>query len=102
MGALDRQLKMDDTLFECFNQVEDKEALLGQTTVTIEDFKAKKISRPACMKLIWGYIKQKGLQDEANKKEIKLDDTLKAIFGGEDKISMFKLAGGINQHLSAV
>jgi chromatin remodeling complex protein RSC6 len=47
---------------------------------------------------LWVYIKQHGLQDSANKRNINADVKLKAIFG-KAQVTMFELAGLIGKHL---
>lgn len=49
---------------------------------------------------IWAYIKQHGLQDAANKRNINADDKLKVIFGGKTQVTMFELTGLVSKHLS--
>ena len=100
-SPLNKLLEMDDDLYNCFSAVSNRTKLLEESGVTEEEFSDKKIHRPACMKLIWGYIKEKDLQDPTDKRTIKCDDVLKSLFG-EENVSMFKLAGGINQHLTSL
>ena len=97
-SPLNRLLKMDDLLYSCFEKVDGKEKLLEESNIQIEEFANKKIHRPACMKLIWGYIKQNNLQDPSDARVINCDSVLQDLFGVES-VSMFKLAGGINKHL---
>ena len=54
------------------------------------------LPRPQVVKKVWDYIKQNNLQNPANKREIKADDKLRAVFG-KDKVSMFEM----NKHLAA-
>jgi upstream activation factor subunit UAF30 len=49
---------------------------------------------------IWAYIKQHGLQDAANKRNINADEKLKVIFGGKEQVTMFELTGLVAKHLS--
>jgi DNA topoisomerase-3 len=51
------------------------------------------------VKKIWDYIKANGLQDPADKRSIKADSKLQAVFG-KDQATMFELAGIIGKHLS--
>lgn len=48
------------------------------------------MSRPQVVKHIWDYIKEKGLQNPADRREIICDERMKLIFG-MDKIGMFKM-----------
>jgi upstream activation factor subunit UAF30 len=50
----------------------------------------ERLSRPQVVKQLWDYIKKNQLQNPENKKEILLDDKMKAVFGG-DKIDMFMM-----------
>jgi chromatin remodeling complex protein RSC6 len=45
---------------------------------------------------VWTYIKDKGLQNPQNKREILADDKLRKVFG-KDKVTMFEM----NKHLAA-
>ena len=44
---------------------------------------SKAIPRTEVTKRLWAYIKKNKLQDAKNKRMIKTDDALRAIFGGE-------------------
>ena len=44
---------------------------------------SKAIPRTEVTKKLWAYIKKNGLQDKKNKRMIKADDALKAVFGGK-------------------
>ena len=50
----------------------------------------KQLSRPQAVKHIWVYIKEKDLQNPADKREIICDDKMKKIFN-VDKIGMFRM-----------
>ena len=56
-------------------------------------------ARTEVVKKIWDYIKTNKLQDPADKRSIKADSNLKAVFG-KDQATMFELAGIIGKHLS--
>jgi DNA topoisomerase-3 len=56
-------------------------------------------ARTEVVKKIWDYIKANGLQDPADKRSIKADGKLQAVFGKE-QATMFELAGIIGKHLS--
>ncbi|KAF8622750.1 hypothetical protein AX15_006840 [Amanita polypyramis BW_CC] len=58
----------------------------------------EKLSRPQVVKQLWAYIKEKELQNPQNRREILLDDNLKAVFGGE-KIGMFSMNKVLGNHL---
>jgi len=55
--------------------------------------------RTEITKKIWDYIKKHNLQDPANKRMIKADDKLKAVFGGKAEVSMFEMTKLVNSHL---
>ena len=55
--------------------------------------------RTEVTKKIWGYIKRNGLQDKKNKRMIKADDTLKAVFGGKATVNMFEMTKLVSRHL---
>jgi DNA topoisomerase-3 len=56
-------------------------------------------ARTEVVKKIWDYIKAHNLQDPADKRSIKADGKLQAVFG-KDSATMFELAGIIGKHLS--
>jgi chromatin remodeling complex protein RSC6 len=55
--------------------------------------------RTEITKKIWDYIKSHNLQDPANKRMIKADDKLKAVFGGKAEVSMFEMTKLVNSHI---
>ncbi|MEI6948922.1 SWIB/MDM2 domain-containing protein [Paraflavisolibacter sp. H34] len=59
----------------------------------------KPMPRTEIVSKMWDYIRKKGLQDQANRRMINADDTLREIFGGKNQISMFELAKILNQHV---
>lgn len=56
--------------------------------------------RSEVTKKIWAYIKEHGLQDSQNKRNINADEKLKAVFGGKSQVSMFEMTKLVSQHLS--
>ncbi|KAJ9561123.1 hypothetical protein OSB04_006283 [Centaurea solstitialis] len=56
------------------------------------------IPRTEVLKVIWAYIKEKDLQDPANKRVIICDDKLKKIFGERDHVGFLEIAGLISPH----
>lgn len=56
--------------------------------------------RSEVVKKLWVYIKEKGLQDSVNKRNINADDALKKIFGGKSQVSMFEMTKLVSAHLS--
>lgn len=59
------------------------------------------LPRTEVTKKIWAYIKAHDLQNPQNKRMIRADDKLRAVFG-QDEVSMFEMTKLVNQHLSAV
>jgi chromatin remodeling complex protein RSC6 len=56
--------------------------------------------RGQVMKKLWEYIKEKGLQDEKNKRMINADENLLVIFKGVKQVSMFEMTKLVSAHLS--
>ena len=61
---------------------------------------SKPLPRTELTKKLWAYIKKNGLQDKKNKRMIKSDDALKAVFGGKPQVNMFEMTKLVNKHLS--
>ena len=59
----------------------------------------KAIPRTEVTKKLWAYIKKNGLQDKKNKRMIKADDNLKAVFGGKATVNMFEMTKLVSKHL---
>ena len=57
------------------------------------------VARPQVIKKLWDYIKEKNLQDPANKRAINADAKLLPVFG-KPQVTMFELAGIVGKHLS--
>lgn len=55
--------------------------------------------RTEVTKKIWAYIKRNGLQDKVNRRNIRADDKLRAVFR-KDVVSMFEMTKIVNRHLS--
>ena len=58
------------------------------------------IPRSEVVKKLWVYIKENGLQDTQNKRNINADEALKKVFDGKAVVSMFEMAKLISKHLS--
>jgi len=56
------------------------------------------VAHTEVIKKIWDYVKTHQLQDPADKRSIRADDKLRALFG-KDSANMFELAGIIGRHL---
>ncbi|KAL1793348.1 hypothetical protein ACET3X_008330 [Alternaria dauci] len=65
--------------------------LLGET----------QLSRPQTVKKIWEYVKERDLQDPADKRQIRCDDAMRAVFK-QDRVHMFTMNKILNQNLYAV
>jgi DNA topoisomerase I len=57
--------------------------------------------RGEVLKKLWDYIKTKNLQDPKNKRLIQPDDALSKVFGTNEPVDMFKLAGIVGNHLQS-
>ena len=60
---------------------------------------SKPLPRTELTKKLWAYIKKNKLQDQKNKRMIKSDDTLKAVFGGKSQVNMFEMTKLVNKHV---
>ena len=58
------------------------------------------VSRSEVARKLWSYIKERDLQDKADLRLINSDETLKPIFGGKSKISMFEMTALVSKQLS--
>lgn len=56
--------------------------------------------RPEVVKKLWVYIKERNLQDPANKRNINADEKLKKVFGGKGTVDMFEMTKLVSKHLS--
>ena len=61
----------------------------------------KPIPRTEVTKKLWANIKKNKLQDAKNRRNIKADDNLKAVFGGKSVVNMFEMTKLVNKHLKA-
>jgi upstream activation factor subunit UAF30 len=60
---------------------------------------SKAIPRTEVTKKLWAYIKKNNLQDPKNRRMIKADAALKAVFGGKAQANMFEMTKLVNKHL---
>jgi chromatin remodeling complex protein RSC6 len=56
--------------------------------------------RSEVVKKLWEYIKKNKLQDQANKRNINADASLKVVFGGKAVVNMFEMTKLVSKHLS--
>lgn len=59
------------------------------------------LSRPQTVKKIWEYVKARDLQDPQDKRQIRCDDAMRAVFK-TDRVHMFTMNKILNQNLYAV
>jgi chromatin remodeling complex protein RSC6 len=57
------------------------------------------LPRTEVTKRIWEYIRENNLQDPKDKRTIRADAKLKAVFNGRDSVTMFELTKLVNSHL---
>jgi chromatin remodeling complex protein RSC6 len=60
---------------------------------------AKPLPRTEATSALWRYIKKNNLQDPKNKRMIKADPALKAVFGGKSTVNMFEMTKLVSKHL---
>ena len=60
---------------------------------------SKPIPRTEVTKKLWAYIKKNKLQNPQNKRMIKADAALKAVFGGKATVNMFEMTKLVSKHL---
>ena len=60
---------------------------------------SKAMPRTEVTKKLWAYIKKNGLQDKKNKRMIKADEALKAVFGGKAQVNMFEMTKLVSKHV---
>lgn len=60
------------------------------------------LSRPQVVKALWGYVKERGLQDPSDGRRVLCDDALAAVFDGERVVSGFSMNKYLSAHLSKV
>lgn len=58
------------------------------------------LSRPQTVKKIWEYVKARDLQDPSDKRQIRCDDAMRAVFK-QDRVHMFTMNKILNQNLYA-
>ena len=57
------------------------------------------LPRTELTKKLWDYIKSNNLQDPKNKRVIRADDKLKAVFDGKGEVTMFEMTKLVNNHV---
>ncbi|KAI9011741.1 SWIB/MDM2 domain-containing protein [Hyaloraphidium curvatum] len=66
------------------------------------DSEVQTMARPTVVKHLWIYIRAKGLQDPADKRDILTDDKLKAVFSQRRVVTMFQMNKLLKDHLKRV
>ena len=56
--------------------------------------------RGEAVRRVWNYIGEKDLRCKVDRQMVNSDETLKPIFGGKARISMFEITGLVSDHLS--
>ena len=77
-----------------FHEADDAERLRWRRSIG-----AKPMPRTEVTKKLWAYIKKNKLQDAKNKRMIKADAALKAVFGGKATVNMFEMTKLVSKHL---
>jgi upstream activation factor subunit UAF30 len=62
---------------------------------------SKPLPRTELTKKLWDYIKKNSLQDKKDRKMINADASLKVVFGGKSKVSMFEMTKLVSGHVSS-
>jgi upstream activation factor subunit UAF30 len=58
------------------------------------------VPRTEVTRKLWEYIRSHNLQDPENKTFIKADESLKQVFDGKDRVSMFEMAKLVSNHVT--
>jgi len=56
--------------------------------------------RGEAVRKVWHYIGEKDLRCKVDRQMVNPDETLKPIFGGKSRISIFEITGLVSEHLS--
>lgn len=56
------------------------------------------LSRPQTVKKVWQYIRENELQDPSDRRQIRCDDAMRAVFK-QDRVHMFTMTKILNQNL---
>ena len=56
--------------------------------------------RSEAVRKVWHYIGDRDLRCKTDRRMVNSDETLKPIFGGKARISMFEITGLVSDHLS--
>lgn len=89
-GAEKKEVKRTGGFHKLMTLSEPLSELLGETA----------LSRPQTVKKIWEYVKERELQDPQDKRQIRCDDAMRAVFK-QDRVHMFTMNKILNQNLYA-
>jgi upstream activation factor subunit UAF30 len=75
----------------------------GETTVSdgrryVMDMLTVQLSRPQAVKRLWEHIRANELQDPSDRRQIRCDDAMRAVFK-QDKVHMFQMTKILNHNL---
>lgn len=56
------------------------------------------LSRPQTVKKVWQYIRENELQDPSDRRQIRCDEAMRAVFK-QDRVHMFTMTKILNQNL---
>ena len=58
------------------------------------------LPRTELTKRLWAYIREHKLQDAQDRRRIRADDKLRALFDGQASVTMFELTKFVSRHLA--
>jgi upstream activation factor subunit UAF30 len=61
---------------------------------------ADPLPRTELTKRVWAYIREHKLQDAQDRRRIRADDKLRAVFNGQDSVTMFELTKFVSRHVT--
>jgi upstream activation factor subunit UAF30 len=61
---------------------------------------ADPLPRTELTKRVWEYIREHKLQDAQDRRRIRADDKLRAVFNGQDSVTMFELTKFVSRHVT--
>ncbi|KAF2499543.1 SWIB-domain-containing protein [Lophium mytilinum] len=89
-GAKKKEVNRNSGFHKPMNLSPALSELLGETS----------LSRPQTVKKIWEYVKERDLQDPSDKRQIRCDNAMRAVFK-QDRVHMFTMNKILNQNLYA-
>jgi upstream activation factor subunit UAF30 len=58
------------------------------------------LPRTELTKRLWAYVREHKLQDAQDRRRIRADDKLRAVFNGQDSVTMFELTKFVSRHVT--